>query len=458
MINYLLVSFLLASVVGMESRVQVSRQNSSLLISAPVLPVGQKYTECWLESMPDASVETLSANSWRIIVPDESGIVTLVVCSDTGSCNLIETAFDLARGPPLYLVVAIALGCGLLMNFMPCVLPVIGLKLRAFSKPKQRLAYTGGVLTSFMVLATLSLTLGTGLSLMGFGHYRLALCLICFLMATHLLHLWQMPSFGTSGQWGPFGMGCLTVALGSSCAVPFLAPVMAYSLTASAIETYLLFGALGVGFCSPFFLPLAGIIGKLGHYLSVFEVACGVALLLVSGWIASTLPDEHIAPTLMLAGGVLAWLVIPHWKFCHTVTGHWKFWCSVIVRSALGGVVTLALLILVSTDVSTDTDVEIPSDGPRVIFVTAEWCMNCHAMYPTITDHRVVDYCDANDIPIVVLDYTNRAKSVGKFLSHVTPGFSDVPVLVVVSPDGIMTVLTGLWTTDQVIQSLDTSP
>jgi len=455
--SYLVVSFLLASVVGMESRVQVSRQNSSLLISAPVLPVGQKYTECWLESMPDASVETLSANSWRIIVPDESGIVTLVVCTDTGSCNLIEVPFDLSRGPPLWTVVLIALGCGGLMNFMPCVLPVIGLKLRAFSEPRKRAGYTAGVLCSFMVLATLSLTLGTGLSLMGFGHYRLTLCLICFLMATHLLHMWQMPSFGVSGNYGPFGMGILTVALGSSCAVPFLAPVMAYSLTASVLETYLLFAALGVGFCSPFFLPLSGIMGNLRHYLPVFEVACGVALLLVSGWIATTLPDGHVWPTFMLAGAVLLLLIL-RGKFSAYVMWHWKFWCLVIVRFLAGGLVAVALVVLIRTDVSTDTDVEIPSDGPRVIFVTAEWCMNCHAMYPTITDSRVVDYCDANDIPIVVLDYTNRSKSVGKFLSHVTPGFSDVPVLLVVSPDGIMTVLTGLWTTDQVIQSLDTSP
>lgn len=129
---------------------------------------------------------------------------------------------------------------GFLMNFTPCVLPVIGLKLKAFTG-SSRWYYVAGVMCSFMVLATCSLLLGTGLSFMGFGHYRLTLCLVCFLFG-----VWHMPTFGVQGNLGSFGMGILTTALGSSCSVPFLAPAMAYTASCSVLETYLLFGALGV--------------------------------------------------------------------------------------------------------------------------------------------------------------------------------------------------------------------
>ena len=460
--SYLVASFLLASVVGVENRVQVSRQNSSLLISAPELPVGQKYTECWLDSIPDASVERLSPVSWRITTPDDSGMVTLVVCSDEGSCSLVEVEFDLARGPPLWTVLAIALGCGVLMNFMPCVLPVIGLKLAAFSQPGKRAGYVAGVLCSFALLATLSLTLGTGLSLMGFGHYRLALSLICFLMGTHLLHMWEMPSFGISGNYGPFGMGCLTVALGSSCAVPFLAPVMAYSLSSSAIETYLLFLALGVGFCSPFFLPLSGIMRKFGHYLPVFEVACGVGLLIVSVWIATTLTPQQLQPGMMMAGGILGFLVISTRKFWVAVKP-WNFWSRkfwvAVIRGCFVGFALLGVVKLITTDVSVVTDEQTwPTHGKRIIFVTAEWCPNCHAMYPTITNPFVQEICTDYDIPVTVLDYTNRPENIRNFLMQVTGGLQDVPVLLIEGVDGNVTVLTGLWTISQVIQSLDTAP
>ena len=454
----LLPMLLLASVAG-EVPVQVSRQNDTLKVSVSEPPSGWHYTNA--ELVVDGEIVELlqvSPTSWETSLPSsDSGDYVLYLCSDD-SCRLIEGSWSVAQ--PLASVLAVAFGCGLLMNFMPCVLPVIGLKLAAFQGGK-RWHYVAGVMASFMVLATLSMALGTGLSQLGFSHYRVALSIICVLMACHLLGMWQVPSLGVGGNWGPFGMGCLTVALGSSCAVPFIAPVMAYSLSASPLEVYLLFGTLGVGFCSPFLLPIRGIPGKLRHYVPVFERACGLGLLAVGGWLFSTLPERVLGPALLTTGSLLILLIFLRKFWPQVKLG--KFWPLVMCLWLAGSLcLGMAGLYVASTSPLPDgADREVvqwPTDGPRIIFVTADWCMNCHMVYHTLKDSRVQEIIDEYDIPLVILDYTDRDPTIGKFLAQVKDGFRDVPVLLVEGVDGSVTVLTGLWTTGQVIQALHAAP
>lgn len=436
--------------------VQVKRQNDTLTLSLPTPESGWHYSQVSIivDGMTIA-LDQVSPNSWQTSTQFDSGEWEATLCSDE-SCRLLDGDWAVP-GKSFAWAALVAVACGAIMNFMPCVLPVIGLKLRAFGEPRKRAAYIGGVMCSFMLLATLSLTIGTGLSQMGFTHYRTALSVICFLMGSHMLGLWHMPSFGVSGEWGPFGMGCLTVALGSSCAVPFIAPVMAYTLTCTPLETYLLFAALGGGFCTPFLLPLSSVPRKLGHYLPVFEKSCAFGLVVVSSWLWTTLPEVHQWPVLALSGGLLGLLVIIPRKMQVTVTTR-KFWLHVMTSMLFGVAVSIGLLGLYEAD-TTDVPVQsYPIDGPRVIFVTAEWCLNCHAMYPTLTDDSVESMIAEYNIPFTILDYTDRPPEVGKFLLDVTDGLRDVPVLLIESPEGIVTILTGVWTTGQVIESLNAAP
>lgn len=302
----------------------------------------------------------------------------------------------------LLVTLGLALLAGVIMTCMPCTLPVIGLKLKAFAEPQKKYAYIAGVFASFMVLATLSLIIGTGLSLMGFGHYRLILSVVCFLFGLSLLGVWNIPTFGVSGKLGPFGVGILTVALGSSCAVPFLAPAMAYCATSSVIETYLIFAALGVGFSWWTFIPLGGFIGYFRHYLPWIERGCAVMLLAVSVWIFSTLNTSLMIPGLMA--------------------------------------------------VTTVPQVVPELNEPQVTFVTADWCMNCAAMKLTLNDSRVVSRIKELGIKTTFLEYTNRDPRITAFL--VANYSKDVPVLRVVTPGGRVTVLSGVWTVTDVLDAL----
>ena len=224
------------------------------------------------------------------------------------------------------------------MNLMPCVLPVLGLKLMAFATPGKKLPYLLGVWVSFLVLATVAVAMGAGMSHMSYPLFRGGLAVVCIAMSTNLLGLWTMPSFRVpgAGSVGPFGTGVLTVALGSSCSVPFLAPALAYCAAEGAAATYGIFSCIALGFVSPFLLPLP--LPKPGAWMVKFERVCGGLL-----------------------GAVALWLIL-----------------------TLGGV----------------ENGSIPT-GDRAIVVTADWCINCPIAHRAWTDrvhqelgfqHTVLDW------------------------------------------------------------------
>lgn len=454
----LLLSVLLVSAnVPTTAPVLVREQSGNLLISGPVLNVDEKYTDCWLEYNHEeiAEAERTSDTTWTTPVPDYPSFqVCVSVCSSNGSCRVLEVTCT-AKTPTVSLAYGISFAAlaGLLMNFMPCVLPVIGLKLAAFSQPGKRLGYVAGVLASFMLLATCSVGLGTGLSLMGFEHYRLTLSVVCFLFGISLLHVWEMPSFGFSGNIGPFGVGVLTVALGSSCAVPFLAPAMAYTMQCSSIEVYIIFLALGVGFCSPFFLPLSRLMTFFRHYLSSVEAVCGMGLFLTSLWLCSTLDFKGMMMfymTSVLLSGVL----VAFTKYRSDYPR--KLWTLVITLMVM--IMFLPLIRhAIRTGEDTNTGINgqvIPElDVPQVTFVTADWCINCEPMKLVMQSDSIQSKVSELGIITTTLDYSDRPPLVREFLDACY--VRDVPTVRIVSIDGVVTVLSGVWTVQDVLDALD---
>ncbi len=340
--------------------------------------------------------------------------------------------------------ILLALLVGVIMNFAPCVAPVLALKLRALGDSKA--PYVAGVLTSFMALATCSVVLGTGLSQMGFEPFRMALVVVCSLMAAQLWGVWELPSFGYRGTLGPFAQGCLTTALGTACSVPFLAPVMVYTLSCGVLETYLLFGAMGLGFCSPFIvpLPLKGI-GRVFQGVW-FERTCGVIMLVIAAWLASTLSVPYFLASLTM---VLGFLFI-YAKLFVNDTG---------IKQAGYLMVFLSLMMLLTVPFLPNETDEVDgatwtTEGPRMIFVTADWCINCKAVYPTLLNIDVgLAYREAGIDEIEVLDFTDRDPGIWELLVRLG-GSPSVPLLWIVT-DTKETVLMGLWTKKQVLQALE---
>ena len=213
-------------------------------------------------------------------------------------------AFDLR----IFLVqLAFAFLGGFILNFMPCVLPVLGLKILAFvqqaGESRGRVFmlnvwYSIGLISVFMVLAALAA--GVGLAAgerYGWGEqftdvtFKITMTALVFVMALSFLGVWEIPIPGfvgtgrasdlqnKEGPTGAFCKGVFTTILATPCSGPFLGPVFGYVLKQPPYMAYCIFGAVGLGMASPYLLigafPVAGPVpaqaGRVDGYLQAVD-------------------------------------------------------------------------------------------------------------------------------------------------------------------------------------------
>ncbi|MBC7856304.1 MAG: hypothetical protein IAF94_22975, partial [Pirellulaceae bacterium] len=268
---------------------------------------------------------------------EEAGQV-LVIFEEFPSVDGIK---EIAKNTPLpygvidFKVLAGQLGLallgGILLNFMPCVLPVLGLKILNFAQQggKSRgkvlglnVVYTAGLIAVFLVLATLSAFLrvswGEQFTQMWF---KLTLLVMTFAFALSFLGVWEIPIPGFAGTGkadelqrqegyaGAFFKGVFTTILGVSCSGPFLGGVFGYTLTQPPLVIYLIFVCVAVGMASPFLiiacLPWTQrLLPKPGEWMNTFKHLMGFVMLGVVVYLFSTLGKDYYIATLSMLTGV----------------------------------------------------------------------------------------------------------------------------------------------------------
>jgi thiol:disulfide interchange protein DsbD len=191
-------------------------------------------------------------------------------------------AYDLKRleveapGGRLTYYIAMAFVGGLILNLMPCVLPVIGLKVMSFVEQAGRsrsralvlnIWYAAGIVSVFLLLgalaATINFTFGGQFGSVGFNA---AIAGVVFAMALSLLGVWEVPIpgfFGSSNvqtaaaQEGPVGAflkGVVTTILATPCTAPFMATAVAWAVDQPTTISLMVFASLGFGMASPYLL------------------------------------------------------------------------------------------------------------------------------------------------------------------------------------------------------------
>jgi len=376
----------------------------------------------------------------------DAGYVKGQWCTDD-FCEPFELSWAVAPTWAGFLsLTVIAFAAGVLMNFMPCVLPVLGLKLVAAAKGGGKLYYVLGVLASFAVLATAAVLLGTGLSHMSSPWFRVILALTCMLMGFHFLKFWHIPYFGLgryASKTGSFALGVTTVALGSSCSVPFLAPILVYTSSNSWWETYVLFLTVGLGFSLPFILPIYKLLPKPGQWMIWLERTCGIALIMVAGWLAVTLAHAPLIGFLWLGFWTIILIIQKNPWRTNVIS-------IILMLVVLWGIVALYNVALPPATVNVDFN------KPGVVFVTADWCMNCPIAHSVVESDAVQAAIRELDGQYTELDWTNGDAPVTDFLGRF--GVKAVPFALVINKEGKQTVLSGMFTTEQVLKALSTSP
>ena len=233
--------------------------------------------------LPEASAEALQFAATR--VEGERGELNLAakgVASDAQA--------DAVSEPPvaLWMAMLLALFGGLILNLMPCVLPVLSLKAISLAESAERpeeahrhaLWYTAGVLSSFAAIGLLVIGLRSGGQALGWGfqlQQPLMVALMGYVMVVLGLGLSGVFTLGASlsnigsdvansgGAKGDFFTGVLAVVVASPCTAPFMGTALAYAFAQSAAIALLIFLMLGLGLALPFLL--IGFVPGLAHRL-----------------------------------------------------------------------------------------------------------------------------------------------------------------------------------------------
>ncbi len=376
----------------------------------------------------------------------------------------------------LPLMLCFALLGGLILNVMPCVLPVLGLKFLVFANQKQRspahmrqnfLLTILGIMVSFGFLAALTLSLKWLNYAVGWGlhfqnPYFLAVMIVVLSFFTASFWgfyefqppLWVnkllKPSPHLSSQWSAFASGVLATLLATPCSAPFVGTAVGFALARNPLDIVAVFFCLSLGFSAPYVLALLVPSGKLplpkpGIWMVYTQRVLGGLLAGTILWLVWLL-DAHqshgqlLATCLLLVGGLLLlWLGAKYqrWRwtgicFLGLIVGipavpHW------FPAPRAGKQTTEAFSPVTWMSFNPEAIQPLLKEGKSVfVDVTAAWCVTCQ-LNKQVLQAALVEKVLTN--PRVVSmrgDLTKPAPQIIRFLAKF--GRAGIPFNVVFTP------------------------
>ncbi|MCW8328593.1 thioredoxin family protein [Photobacterium sp. SDRW27] len=446
--------------------------------------VAQMKVSSWFGT-PDLVNQTLnitfSDNDMAVEMP---GIVSdLPLAVDTSS-SLLE-------------IIAIALLGGLILNVMPCVLPVLGMKLSSVISAEglqrrqirtQFLASATGILCSFWLLAGFLIVLKLSGQALGWGvqfqspYFIGAMVIITGLFAANMFGLFEIRLSSNSNTWlatrgdnshvGHFVQGMFATLLATPCSAPFLGTAVAFALGADTVTLIAIFTALAVGMAAPWLLiaafpALAGLMPKPGLWMNKLKNLFGFMMLATSLWLLS-LMTSFFSTGLVFATGLVL-IIALLWRL-----GKVKGRKPVILTSAFLVLGTAGGLIVGSVTAeqwakplpqdhqwqSLQTDeIQIAVEQGKTVFVdvTADWCITCKAnKIGVLLQDPVYSKLGQENIVLMRGDWTKPSDYVTGYLQ--SNGRFGVPFNMVYGPSAPQGIpLPVILTSSEVIQAIESA-
>ena len=364
---------------------------------------------------------------------------------------------------------------GLILNLMPCVLPVISLKLFGLIKHKNyprkkilahNISYAAGVIATFMalggVIAALKMTgeeVGWGFQLQS-PAFILVMMLILFIMSLNLFGLFEFATPG--GTWmggqqtkegllGDFFGGVLTTILSTPCSAPFLGTALTFAFTTSYATIFIMFGVIGLGLAFPFLLTALfpqslAIFPKPGAWMEKLKYFLGLSLVATVIWLYDvfiSLVDFHS----------VSWhinLLFVLWFFAF-------FFARKISQNRAAQFIFFALPLILTViavkdiEVKTDTKTEVATTSNwmpwteekmiaqtnKNVFVdfTAQWCLTCKVNKKLVLEtDSFEEMAKKHELVLMRADWTRRDDNITQFLKK--NGSVGVPAYFIQQPDG----------------------
>ncbi|AMO25403.1 protein-disulfide reductase DsbD family protein [Ramlibacter tataouinensis] len=359
---------------------------------------------------------------------------------------------------------------GLILNLMPCVFPILAIKVVGFTRHADDhrghrisgLAYTAGVVVSFAGLAALMLALRAAGEQLGWGFQLQSPAVVAVLAALftiiglNLAGVFEFRSFLPS-RWATmqakhpvadaFLTGVLAVAVASPCTAPFMGASLGLAIALPAAEALAIFAVLGLGMALPYLVaswvpPVARWLPRPGAWMETFRRLMAFPMFGTVVWLVWVLGQQSGIDG---AGALLALLV----ALSMTV---WALTLRGRVRLALGALALASFGLLAWTAGGAITRVataqpagaqerwqawapgrvdQLLAEG-RPVFVdfTAAWCVTCqYNKKTTLTDREVLADFESRNFALLRADWTRRDPAITEALAQL--GRSGVPVYVV---------------------------
>jgi thiol:disulfide interchange protein DsbD len=389
---------------------------------------------------------------------------------------------------------------GLILNLMPCVFPVLSLKLiglaqhRTHSGPlaAHGVAFAAGVVLSFVLLAGLLIALQQAGSALGWG-FQLqtpwvvaGLTILFFLIGLNLLGVYEF-TFGSGvantkaadsltgkSDWrGSFGTGVLAVIVASPCTAPFMSAALGYAITQPAVVALSVFAALGAGMAAPYLLltlfpALLARLPRPGRWMELFKQFMAFPMFATCVWLLWVLAQQVDAGGVALALGVLVATGFAVWALGLSQRGAYPFRWVALVGAVLAAL-TFAPLATTEPqaasarsaasagwiDYSPEKLAQLTSEGkPVFVDFTAAWCVTCQVnKRVALNTDKVVNRFAAEGIVRMKADWTNRDERITQALAQF--GRNGVPLYVLYDATGKPTVLPEILTEGTVLAALD---
>ena len=390
---------------------------------------------------------------------------------------------------------------GIILNLMPCVFPVIGLKILSFAKDAQKTRktalinaafYSVGIIISFCALAGILTWLKSLGNSLGWGFqlqeplFVAFLILLFFAMGLAFAGVFELGASLSSlgnltsqkdGKGAAFFSGVLAVLVASPCTAPFMGSALGVALASNASMgvTFSIFMSIGLGMAFPYVLlsavpRLARRIPKPGAWMETFKQFLAFPLFATAIWLVWVFLKERNADALMqmlFSALILAFALWIFGKYSPPVNSRKKRMFA-FASLAILGAVSVALAVksatfklpetLAAQNHSIESQIEELRKSGKIVYAdfTASWCITCIANKKAVLHtKKIEDFFKENNVALLTFDWTNKNAQIGEFLKKF--GRSGVPFNIVYPADlkKEPVILPEILTPNAVIDAID---
>ena len=402
----------------------------------------------------------------------------------------LKTAYEISprtrtgagQGLTLFAALFFALAGGLILNLMPCVFPVLSIKLLSLAGQVGEspglmrlhgLVYLAGVLVTFAAIGLALLLLRAAGAEIGWGFQLQSPWLVTLLVYLLFLVGLSLSGFmtlgaglmGVGGSWsektgllGSFATGTLAVFVAAPCTAPFMGPALGFAVTQPTAAALGVFVALGFGFALPYvllsFAPwLMNRLPRPGPWMEKLKELLAFPMYAAAVWLLWVLGQQLGANGILLGGGGLVILTFAIWllKSAEGAGSVWRFICRTLAVFALLLAVLLPMMFPASQPVlpaentapasssgsgpawqtwSREALVRARSQGPVFVNFTAAWCITCKVNEAVaLSSARVADKFAEHGVTYLKGDWTLEDPAITAALTEF--GRSGVPLYLV---------------------------